>query len=251
MTFELTVLGSAGSHTGPGRPCSGYLLTAGGTTVLMDCGNGSTVNLQLVSSFEALDAIVVTHRHVDHCIDLVGMFYALRYHADGRRAVDLYAPPGVRDVVTSLLAEDSAQEFEEVFHAVDLHPGDAFQVGPMAFECFRSTHPVPTVSLRVTAGDRVLAYSSDSAGGPELLEAAARADTFLCEATWQGDGDGRPPAMHMTAREAGQHAAAADVGRLIITHVLGSLDPRTSLTEARTTFQGNISLAHALATFEI
>jgi ribonuclease BN (tRNA processing enzyme) len=91
--FSLHVLGSAGSHTGPDRVCSGYLLEADGTRLLVDCGNGASAMLQRFCEFDDLDGIVITHRHVDHCIDLIGMYYALRFHADGHKSLRLYAAP--------------------------------------------------------------------------------------------------------------------------------------------------------------
>ncbi|MTV27100.1 MBL fold metallo-hydrolase [Nitriliruptoraceae bacterium ZYF776] len=246
MTFDLTVLGCAGSHTGPGRACSGYLVRDDDTQLLLDCGNGASANLQRITRPEDLDAILITHRHVDHCVDLIGMFYALRFGPQGPRAVDLYAAPEVVDTLTGLLSRDSAQEFKEVFHVTEVTGGDRFEVGPLQVELADSIHPVPTVSVKVSAGDRNLVYSSDSAGGEQLRELAHGTDLFLCEATWQGDAPDHPPGMHLTARQAGQLATEAEVRRLVLTHVLGSLDRSRSLAEARETFAGDLALADDL-----
>jgi ribonuclease BN (tRNA processing enzyme) len=243
VAFDLTVLGSAGSHTGPGRACSGYLLRAHDTQVMVDCGNGSTANLQRYTSFDALDAVVVTHRHVDHCIDLIGMFYALKFHEGGQRSVDLYAAPGVLDLLTGLLSRDSQFRFREVFNCVEVDAGTTFEVGPMRLELFASQHPVPTVSVRVAVDGAVVAYSADSAGGPDLVACARDADLFLCEATWQGDAADWPDGIHLTAAGAGSVATEAGVDRLVLTHLLGSLDRDRTLREARRTFSGALSLA--------
>lgn len=240
--MDLTVLGSSGSHTGPGRVCSGYLVEQAGTRLLLDCGNGSTSNLQRRTAFTDLDAILVTHRHIDHCIDLIGMFYALRFHPHGRQVVDLYAAPGVVDLLTSLLSGDSALEFREVFRCHEIAGGDRLRIGELAIELFPSVHVVPTVSVRLEADGHVLAYSSDSAGGPQLLAVADSADTFLCEATWQGDQADWPPGIHLTATEAGRIASQAGVGRLLLTHVLGSLDPAVTALEAATTYSGPLDV---------
>lgn len=243
MSFEVTVLGSAGSHPGPGRVCSGYLLTADGTRLLLDCGNGATANLQRTTRFDQLDAILVTHRHVDHCVDLVGMFYALRYHPDGPRSVDLYAAPDVVDLLTGLLGDESAAMFHEIFRHTPVTGGDQLEIGPFALTLFDSLHPVPTVSVRAEADGGVLAYSSDSAGGEQLVTCARDADVFLCEATWQGDQQDWPRDLHLTAREAGRVAAEAGARRLVLTHLLGSLDRSRSLAQARERFPGDVALA--------
>lgn len=243
MTLDLTILGSSGSHTGPGRACSGYLLATGDTRVMVDCGNGSTANLQRTTRFDELDAVVVTHRHVDHCVDLIGMFYAMRFHQEGAKAMPLYAPPEVMEMLTGLLSGDSAMRFREVFDHREIKPGDTFDVGPLAFEAYASVHPVPTVSLRITHGDHVVAYSADSAGGPDLVACATDADLFLCEATWLGDAADYPEGIHLTARDAGRVATEANVSRLVLTHLLGSIDREQALVEAAETYTGELVLA--------
>lgn len=243
MSLELTVLGSSGSHSAPGSACSGYLVSADGTHLLLDCGNGSTANLQRHVRFTDVDAVLVTHRHIDHCVDLIGMFYALRFHRDGPRSVDLYAPPGVVETLTGLLSADSQLEFREVFRCKEIGAGDRLEIGPLIVDLFDSVHPVPTVSVRITCEGRVLTYSSDSAGGPALLEAARDADLFLCEATWQGAAEDLPPGIHLVAGEAGALASEAGVDRLLLTHILGSLDRHVSLAEATETFGGTVRLA--------
>jgi ribonuclease BN (tRNA processing enzyme) len=243
MAFDLTVLGSAGSHTAAGRACSGYLLQADDTKVMVDCGNGSTANLQRHLPFEQLDAVVISHRHVDHCIDLVGMFYLMKFHPEGARRIDLYAAPGVVDVLTGLLSGDSAMQFAEVFDVHDIDAGDHFDVGPLSFDLFPSIHPVPTVSARITVDDVVLAYSADSAGGDDLVECARDADLFLCEATWQGDPADWPEGIHLVGSEAGGLAGRAGVDRLVLTHLLGTLDRDRTLEEGQAAFDGHVSLA--------
>jgi ribonuclease BN (tRNA processing enzyme) len=251
VTFDVTVLGSSGSHTGPGRACSGYLLRAGGSQLLIDCGNGSTANLQRLTRPEDLDAILITHRHVDHCIDLIGMFYALRFHVDGPRPVRLYAAREVVDTLTGLLSHDSAMEFREVFDVHEVAGGDGFEVGPMAVSLVDVVHPVPTVAPRIEVDGVRVVYSSDTAWCDDLVEFARGADLFLCEATWQGDAADLPSGMHLTARDAGRLAAAADVRRLVLTHVLGSLDRDRSLVEARETFAGDLELADDLRSWRL
>lgn len=243
MGFEVTVLGSAGSHPGPGRVCSGYLVTHDATRVMIDCGNGATANLQRTTRPEELDAVVVSHRHVDHCIDLVGMFYALRYHPAGPQSVDLYAAPEVVDLLTSLLSDESQADFHRVFDHRVVTGGDRLTIGPFEVSLFDSVHPVPTVSMRVEADGAVLAYSADTAGGPELVACARDADVFLCEATWQGDQHDWPHDLHLTAREAGRLATEAGARRLMLTHLRSGLDRQRSVAQARETFGGDVALA--------
>lgn len=243
MGFDVTVLGCSGTHPGPGRACSSYLFRAGDVQLLVDCGTGSTMNLQCHTSFTELDAILVTHEHADHCVDLIGTYYALRFHPDGPRSIPLFAPAGVVERLSSLLPGEATFGFGDAFPLTEVDLSDRFSVGPMEVELFPSLHPVPTVSVRVSCDGRVAAYSADSGGGEMLVDAARDADLFLCEASWQGDQDAMPEGLHLTAAEAGRIGTRAGVERLVLTHLWPQNDPDRSLEEARRTFLGPLALA--------
>jgi ribonuclease BN (tRNA processing enzyme) len=247
--LDVTVLGSAGSHPGVGRACSGYLVRAGGTNLLLDAGNGSTANLQRLVAFRDLDAVVISHRHVDHCVDLVGAFYALRFDPAFDRRIPLYAPPEVFETLTGLMSGDSAMEFAEVFDHHLVADGDRVTLGAVTLTFARANHPPPSVSVRVEAADRTLAYSGDTGGSPELVEVARGAQLFLCEATWAGELADRTPGLHLTGAEAGRIAREAGVGRLVLTHVAGATDRAQVLAEARATFGGPVELAEDLRSY--
>jgi ribonuclease BN (tRNA processing enzyme) len=246
MTVTVTVLGSAGSHTGVGRVCSGYLLEADGLAVLLDAGNGATANLQRFRRLPELDAIVISHRHVDHCIDLIGCYYNLRFDPtfDGR--MPLYAAAEVHELLTGMLSNDAPMSFDDLFAHHQVGHGDELAIGPARLRFARSVHPVPTVSTRIEVEGRTVVYSGDSAGGPDLVEIARGADLFLCEATWAGDPDQYPPDIHLTGAQAGVVAAEAGVGRLVLTHIAGGTDRAAVLAEARQAFDGPIQLAEDL-----
>lgn len=251
MSFELTVLGSAGSHTLAGRACSGYLVRAGDTHLLLDAGNGSTANLQRLIPVADLDAVVVSHRHIDHCIDLVGCFYNLRFDPAFDRRLSLYAPAEVHRTLTSVMSADSAMRFDDVFDHREVGPGDELTVGAAHLSFAHSVHPPPTVSTRIEVDGRTLVYSGDSAGGPELVAIARGADLLLCESTWTGDAADYPPGIHLTARGAGRIARDAGVGKLVLTHLTGGTDPDLALREAGEVFDGPVELAQDLATHRI
>jgi ribonuclease BN (tRNA processing enzyme) len=251
VVFELTVLGSAGSHTLPGRMCSGYLVRADGLHLLLDAGNGSTANLQRFVGVADLDAVIVSHRHVDHCIDLVGCFYNLYFDPDVEHRLPLHAAGEVYDTLTGVMSRDSAMAFDEVFDHHQVGHGDRLELGPAQVTFARSVHPPPTVSTRVEVAGRTLVYSGDSAGGEDLVAIARGADLLLCEATWTGDAEDYPPGIHLTARGAAAVARRADVGRLVLTHLTGGTDPERALTEAAEEFDGPIELAEDLRTHPI
>lgn len=241
MTFELVVLGSSGTHVGPGRVCSGFLLRTATTQVVIDCGNGSLSNLFLHTDLTDVDALIISHRHPDHCIDLISAYYALRFHPDGPAHLDVHAPSGTADFLAQLVPE-SADDFREVCRFSDVAAGDRLDVGDITFEFFQSVHVVPTVAVRATNEGRTLVYSSDSAGGEELEEAARDADLFVCEATWTGDPDDWPGGLHLTARGAAELGRRAGVRQLALTHIAPYVDRDRSRVEAEEAFGGEVIL---------
>ncbi len=249
--MRLTVLGSSGTHTSAGSVCSGYLVRTETTTVMVDAGNGSTANLQSVVDLAELDAIVISHQHADHCVDLIGLHHAVRASGTNARGIPLYSPPGVVELLAELTSREAPYVFEDSFSLQAVQAGDSFTVGDIRFRLFPSVHPVPTLSMRIEAGGRVLTYSADSAGGPDLVDAARGSDLFLCEATWQGEQLDHPPGIHLTAYDAADVATEAGVSRLMLTHIAGNLDREQSLLQARTRFTGPIELAYDLLSVEV
>jgi len=251
VDLELTVLGCAGSHPGVGRACSGYLVRAGSTRVLLDAGNGSTANLQRFAGFAELDAIVVSHRHVDHCIDLVGAYYALKFGPERAARIPVYGAPEVAEALAGFMRRDTAMELGDVFRLETVVGGDNADVGPVRLSFADAVHLTPAISTRVEVGEHTLVYSGDSAGGPELVEVARGADLFLCEATWAGDAADYPPGIHLTAREAAAIAREAGVARLVLTHIIGSTDRDRVLAEAQEVFDGPVQLADDLDVYRL
>jgi ribonuclease BN (tRNA processing enzyme) len=248
---ELTILGCAGTHTGVGRVCSGYLLRTDDTSLLLDAGNGATANLQRLLPPRDLAAIVISHRHVDHCADLISSYYNLRFDPRFEGRMPLYAAGEVYDTLAQLLKIDSPFDLGDVFDHTEVGHGDRIEVGSLPLAFGRSVHPPPTVSARVPVDGATLVYSGDSAGGPELVDIARGADLFLCEATWTGETADHPPGIHLTATEAGRVAAEAEVGRLVLTHVAGDTDRDRVLEEASAVFDGPIELAEDGAVYRI
>jgi ribonuclease BN (tRNA processing enzyme) len=251
LGLELTVLGSAGSHTGVGRVCSGYLVSSGDTRLLLDAGNGSTANLQRFIGFADLDAIVISHRHVDHCIDLVGAYYALKFGSPPEQRIPVYGAPEVGEALAGFMQKDTEMELADVYMLETVVGGDERRIGPLRLTFADATHLTPAISTRIEVDGAALVYSGDTSGGQELVEIARGADLFLCEATWAGDQADYPPGIHLTGRGAAAIAQEAGVGRLLLTHVIGSTDRDRLLAEAQEVFDGPVELADDLDVYDV
>ena len=76
--------------------CSGYLVEEDGICLLVDCGNGVFGKLRRYRDYGAVDAVVISHLHADHFLDLVPYSYALTY-APKRQPVPIQRWPGGRN----------------------------------------------------------------------------------------------------------------------------------------------------------
>jgi ribonuclease BN (tRNA processing enzyme) len=150
------------------------------------------------------------------------------------------APP---TQLRAVLTPDATAGFDDVCRFRTIGPGDTFDIGRLSFELFESSHPVPTVSARVTCDQKVAVYSSDSTGGPGLVRAASHADLFLCEATWESGDAHVASGGHMSAGQAGAVAQEAGVASLLLTHLRPGNDPKRAIAEAQRFFAGPVDVA--------
>jgi ribonuclease BN (tRNA processing enzyme) len=134
-------------------------------------------------------------------------------------------------------------DFYRAFDFVTIAPGTTAEVGGISLSWGAAVHPVPAVVTRVEGGGASLAYSGDTGPGGDLVEIASGVDVLLCEATDQGVRMAGDYPYHLFAVEAGEAAAAAGVGRLLVTHVGPTLDEAASVTEAAAAFGGPVEWA--------
>lgn len=240
--MRLTILGCAGTFPGPGNPCSSYLIESQGYRLLVDAGNGSTGTLQASCGLLGIDAAVISHLHGDHFVDLITYTYARSYHPKGRPPPLLtYGPRGLPRALQGLFGRPSESTLRQAYEFRELSPGPLC-LGPFQLRLARMNHPVETYGMRISDGDRTLAYSADTGVCPELVELARGADTLLCEASYL-DGEDNPSDVHLTGRQAGEHAARAGVGRLVLTHLVPWGDRQRSLAAASSAFPGSCEAA--------
>ena len=250
--MRLTILGSAASYAGPGQACSGALIQSAETSVLLDCGNGALSMLAKVVDPLSLDAVAITHAHVDHFADLYSLQALLRYAPSGPApALPLYAPPGLLERMGALLSENGRRELAEAFVAEDICARTTIEVGDVRITPYRVDHIEPTFALvveEISTGRRIC-YTSDTAPGKAVESAAAGVHLLLAEATLPQRYAGRVP--HMTAREAGQLASRGGVERLVLTHVWPTTDREEMAREAAEEFCGPVAVAEELDSFSV
>lgn len=239
----LTILGANGTYPTPGRPASGYLVQQGDTRVWIDAGPGTFAALQDRMDFRDLDAVVLSHIHPDHCVDVLALYHAAYFGFPRRTGLAVLAPDGVSDQLGAFLDAGPDHGFWEAFEFSTVGEGTERAIGDLTLRFRITDHSVPTVSVRMESDGRALTYSSDTGPGGGTGALAAGSDLFLCEATYQGEAEDKPWAHHLTAAEAGSMARQAEVDRLFLTHLWPTLDPGRSISEAERTFGRPVSLA--------
>jgi ribonuclease BN (tRNA processing enzyme) len=238
---QVTIVGCSGSFPGPQSPASCYLIEADGFRLVLDLGNGAVGALQRYAGLGDVDAICVSHLHGDHCMDLIGYSVFQNYHPDGPRPrIPVYGPPGAQDRLTTALGSER-RGMADAFDFATLTPG-TIEIGPVRVTTAHMDHSVETFGYRLEHAGRTAAYSGDTGPTDELVAIAAGADVLLCEASFV-DGPDLPAGLHLTARQAAEHAARADVGELVLTHLVPWNDPAVSFGQASEAFGGPITLA--------
>ncbi|MGH3388355.1 MAG: MBL fold metallo-hydrolase [Actinomadura sp.] len=249
--MRVTVIGCSGSFPGPDSPASCYLVEAEGFAMLLDLGNGALGALQRHHKLYDIDAICLSHLHADHCLDLCGYWVARMYCPEGAQPkIPVYGPDGTADRMARAydLAPDPGMTEAFDFHTLR---GGTSEIGPFRVTTALLNHPVPAYGFRVEYGGSTLAYSGDTGESAALVELAKDADLFLCEASFL-DQPNLPTDLHLTAREAGEHASRAGAARLVLTHLVPWNEPSRTLLEAKgSEFRGGIELAQQGACYSI
>lgn len=264
--LQLTVIGCSAASPRPGGACSSYLVASGAVNVLLDCGPGSLSFLRQEINPRNLDAIVISHLHADHTLDLVPLAYGLKYGpavGDERKPRDrrlaLFVPPdGVAfldGLAEALEGSGRHGDFWSPFDIREYDPDGTLVVGNerdgrsdyLNFRFAPTKHYIPCRAIKVfqpgDAPSPMLVYGADSAPVDSLIQFAHGADLLILEATL--DTPETPvPIGHMTPLQAAEVAAAAgDVKRLLLTHYWGHVPPETMIAEAQQAYHGPITVA--------
>lgn len=246
MGLTCTVLGCSGSYAAAGGACTGYLVRSDAAAVWLDAGPGTLANLQRHLPLAALDAVVITHEHPDHWLELPVVASALRYY-QRRDRLPLYTTQGTARLVVEL-CEGPAEPIPFDIHVVA--DGDEIEIGDQRWRFSRTDHYVETLAIRSDAAGRSLAFSADTGPGWAMASLGEGIDLALCESTFlhRRSDEG---ILHLSARQAGETAADAGVGRLVLTHLTPGDDPDPYVAEAAEAFGRDVELACIDAVYEV
>jgi ribonuclease BN (tRNA processing enzyme) len=221
MKMKLTVIGCSPAWPNPGGAQSGYLIEVDGRRVLLDCGAGVLAKLREHEDWPRVDAICITHFHLDHWGDLVPWVWALSFGPASEMAPpDLWVPAGGRGVLREIGQRlGFPQMFDDAFRISEYADAQDFEAAGFRVTPRRVLHyDLLAFGFRVAANGKVIAYSGDSGPSDRLRELAHEADLFLCEATLLAPNPEGGTRGHLAATEAKEAFDASGAKRLLLTH---------------------------------
>ena len=218
--MRLTAIGCSPAWPNPGGAHAGFLVEGAGT-LLLDCGPGVLARLREREPWPRVDAIAITHFHLDHFGDLVPWVWGSR-HGPGRDVVppQLYVPPGGRARLAAIAGQlGHGSMFDEAFEIVEFADGEPFTAAGFRLTARRVQHyDEEAYGFTVESGAKRLAYSGDTGPTPALAELARDTDLFLCESTLERAEDDSEPRGHLSPAEAAEAFAASGARRLVLVH---------------------------------
>jgi ribonuclease BN (tRNA processing enzyme) len=195
--------------------------------------------------YAALDAVVITHMHADHFLDLIPLRYGLTYGPSLRPApLPVWLPAGgsvVLQRVCEGFAREGRSDFLSTFDIREYDESSSLTVGEIGLRFARVRHYIEAFAVRVESAGATLTYSGDTAPCDELVGLARGVDLFLCEAAL-GTGGEDAPRGHLCAREAGEIATAARVRALALTHYPAECAAEHLRTHATEAFDGPVTI---------
>jgi ribonuclease BN (tRNA processing enzyme) len=220
MSVNLKVAGCSPAWPNPGGAQSGYLLEGPGR-LLLDCGPGVLAKLREQEPWPSIDAIAITHWHLDHWGDLVPWVWGatLGPGVDTRQA-ELWVPPEGRELLSSIGGRLGRPDmFEDAFDIHEYSEGETFEAAGFAVTALRVLHyDLVAFGFRASTNETVIGYSGDSGPSESLASIARNADLFVCEATLLAPNPEGGTRGHLSAQEANEAFQASGAKRLLLTH---------------------------------
>ncbi len=244
--MRLRVLGKSPAWPDPGGACSAYLVEQDGFALLLDCGAGVFAKLTEAHDYLDLDALLISHLHADHIIDLIPYSYALQLSPRRRhppRRPLLNGPPGCSELFRRLSAcWNDEQLIATAFEVSEYDPEATLQVGPFSARFCEVPHYTRAFACELSAGAARVTFGGDCGPNDALVEFARDTDLLVAEATL-GEPDSDVPRGHLTPLEAGELGRLARAGRLLVSHFSDELGPDWVRAESTRGFGAEVSLA--------
>lgn len=236
--MKLTIIGPWGGFPKVNEASAGYLLEHDGFHLLIDCGSAILSKLQQFIKPANLDACIISHYHPDHNADIGVLQHAL--------LIDMYVT-GEKKTLPIYGHNLDQTSFEELTYkdqtiGIAYNPEQLLQIGPFSIKFLRTKHSVPCFAFRIEADGKSLVFTADSAYQDAFIEFAKGTDLFLSECNFYGNMDASN-AGHMNSYDVAKLAKAAEVKKLILTHLPHFGNLQQLIYEVGEYYKGPVQLA--------
>jgi len=242
--MHLQFIGSGDAFGSGGRFNTCFHVIGGEVNFLIDCGATSLVAMKRLGiERNAIDLILLTHFHADHCGGVPFFMLDAQFVAHRKRPLTIAGPPPIKDWFPQAMdnafagSSRTAQKFD--VNTVELAPGSIWRFGGAEIWPAVVRHGEPVGSYfgyRIGVDGKVLAYSGDTEWTDSLIALGRDADLFVSEATTYD----RPAPLHLAYRQLVDKLPLIRPRRLLITHMSEDMLGRGDAIEHATASDGLI-----------
>jgi len=221
--------------------------------LVLDLGNGALGALQRHMDPMDVDAVMLSHLHSDHCLDLCGLYVMHKYWPDpvARTRIPVYGPKRTGDRMARAYDLSPPDAMDSEFDFRGLSGGAPVRIGPFTVTAHLVNHPVEAYGFRVEADGKVLAYTGDTDTCDALKPLCHNAALVLSDCAFIDDRD-VAQGIHLSGSRAAQAGIdAGGVQRLMLTHIPAWNDPAVCRAQAAAVWPGRVELAEADAVHEL
>lgn len=241
--LKITVIGCSGTYSSADSACSSYLVQTSTTSVLVDAGPGSSMELQRQIDLESIDAVVLSHEHPDHWTEMPTIYHAFRYILE-MPGLPVYGTAGTKVRLDAAVPEATSGTF--AWTTID--KSSSVEIGDTTFSFSETDHPVETLAMRIESGGVSVAYSADTGPDWSPEDFGQPIDLMIYETTLPIDLE-EAEIPHVSGRQAGERATAAGIETLVLTHVPPGQDPAERVSALGETYSGTVEIAAPGRTF--
>lgn len=242
--LRVRVIGCSGTYSSTESACSSYLVQTATTTVLLDAGPGSSIELQRHIELGSIDAIVLSHEHPDHWTEMPSLYHAYRYGIE-QPGLPVYGTAGTKVALDAVVPEAN----DATFNWTTINADATLTIGDINFTFSETDHPVETLAIRVESGGTSIVYSADTGPDWSPVEFNAPIDLMIYETTLPNDLEDQD-IPHVSGRQAGERARAAGIEKLVLTHVPPGHDAQDRAASLAETFAGSVDIAEPGRVYE-
>lgn len=239
MKMKWTVLGFQSPFPGPGGATPGYLLEESDQHILIDCGSGVVSQLGKYVLPWNLDAILLSHLHHDHTVDIPILHYALllaKKMKQRDQPLPVYYPSSPSKIANRIMHEEYIQTI-----IIDGVP--ELKIGALTIRLLRTEHDIACYAMQISNGKKTIIYTADTGPETDWRGFGEKPDLIVVEGTFLERNVPPGKRGHLTVSEAASLAERLAAKKCVITHLSPTYDPNEVLTEAKRFFSGELLIA--------